>query len=424
MSAFSPHLSVQDDPIPLNDALRDIVSEGLDQAREAAHGSRNVERVTTLLQNLANTDIPLSALCTVRANLEPFLQPDELEAVGPAREQTIHRIGAHLSRERDPRQPLLPDRVIVHPLTRFPNSPWYVATFVLRDPHFGITAGPHDPHYVLIRATKPLPGEGQDLPSDFFVNSGYFTDDDPLVRIHSECLLGDTAASQARCDCGEQFGNAVQLMESEASERGRPALFWYLRQEGRGIGLKRKIHSLQRADGRQGPEGKWVGSLDTSAAMLAEGHADSEFRDFGYVARMAHGLGLSKIGLLTNNERKLAAFNDNGIHAEAVTLDSEARTLENLGEFLWKLLTGYKITSKHLGSLFIDQIQALRTGQRIDNNIYNFLYMLKLVRKLEPDAYIPPEVEEALTGLELRAPRGVEQLSARILRERSERLAR
>lgn len=424
MSPDSNRATLEQDSIPLNDGLRELIFEGIDHARKAANGSKNVQKATGLLCDLASTDIPLADFCTVRRNLEEFLEPDELNAIEPAREETIEGIVAHLTRERDPRQPLLPDRVIVHPLTSFPGSPWYVATFVLRDPSFGITAGPNDPHYVLIRATKPLPGEGQDLPSDFFVNSGFFLEDRPLVRIHSECLLGDTAASQARCDCGEQFRNAIQLIESEAGESGRPGLFWYLRQEGRGIGLRRKIHSLQRADGRRGPEGRWVGSVDTSQAMLDEGHVDSEFRNFDYVARMAHGLGLRSIGLLTNNARKLAAFNDNGIRAEAVTLESEARTLENLGEFLWKLLTGYRITSQHLGPLFLEQIARLKAGQRIDRNIYNFLYVLKMMHRMEPEAYIPHEVVAALDELELPAPRGIEDVQSRVFRERGERTAK
>ncbi|HBP99336.1 MAG TPA: GTP cyclohydrolase II, partial [Gammaproteobacteria bacterium] len=52
-----------------------------------------------------------------------------------------------------------------------------------------------------------------------------------LVRVHSECLTGDTFGSR-RCDCGEQLDHSLQLI----AEEGRGLLI-YLRQEGRGIGL-------------------------------------------------------------------------------------------------------------------------------------------------------------------------------------------
>lgn len=57
----------------------------------------------------------------------------------------------------------------------------------------------------------------------------------PLVRIHSECFTGEVAQS-VRCDCGEQLGEAIRLIQSE----GRGVVI-YLRQEGRGIGLADKL---------------------------------------------------------------------------------------------------------------------------------------------------------------------------------------
>ena len=60
-----------------------------------------------------------------------------------------------------------------------------------------------------------------------------------LVRVHSSCTTGDIFHS-LRCDCGEQLEKSLKII----SETGRGVLL-YMHQEGRGIGLKSKIHAYK-----------------------------------------------------------------------------------------------------------------------------------------------------------------------------------
>lgn len=117
-----------------------------------------------------------------------------------------------------------------------------------------------------------------------------------LARIHSECLTGDALFSM-RCDCGSQLQAAMEKI----AEEGRGAIF-YLRQEGRGIGLMNKIRAYKLQD-----EG-----ADTVEANERLGFG-ADMRDYSLLKVMCEELGINKVRLMTNNPRKVNALTDQGI---------------------------------------------------------------------------------------------------------------
>ena len=140
------------------------------------------------------------------------------------------------------------------------------------------------------------------------LTKGDLTDPAPLlVRVHSQCLTGDVFGS-LRCDCGEQLEIALKTIEKE----GRGVLV-YMRQEGRGMGLKEKLKAYQLQDD----------GLDTVEANEHLGFP-ADLRDYGIGAQILADLGVQKMRLMTNNPQKVTGLSGHGLEiVERVPLETK-----------------------------------------------------------------------------------------------------
>jgi 3,4-dihydroxy 2-butanone 4-phosphate synthase/GTP cyclohydrolase II len=147
------------------------------------------------------------------------------------------------------------------------------------------------------------------------------------VRIHSECFTGDVLGSM-RCDCGEQLDMALQMINKSGS-----GVLIYLRQEGRGIGLLKKLQAYNLQD--QG--------MDTVDANLHLGHRADE-REYSIAALILKNLNIKSIDLLTNNPQKIDGLKGLGINVagripvEAVVHDGNVRYLKTKAKKMSHLL--------------------------------------------------------------------------------------
>lgn len=133
-----------------------------------------------------------------------------------------------------------------------------------------------------------------------------------LARIHSECLTGDALFS-LRCDCGAQLQCAMEKIAAQ----GRGVLF-YLRQEGRGIGLLNKVKAYHLQD--QG--------MDTVQANEKLGFA-ADMRDYSILKPMVEHLGIQAVKLMTNNPRKIAAMKEIGLNVTERLEHDPGRNVHN-----------------------------------------------------------------------------------------------
>jgi len=134
----------------------------------------------------------------------------------------------------------------------------------------------------------------------------------PVVRVHSECLTGDAFGS-ARCDCGPQLDAALELAAREGG-----AVVYLRGHEGRGIGLLAKVAAYALQD-----EGR-----DTVEANLDLGWP-ADRREYGAAAAILADLGVQRVTLLTNNPAKVTGLRAHGIDVAQIRALEVGRTPHN-----------------------------------------------------------------------------------------------
>jgi 3,4-dihydroxy 2-butanone 4-phosphate synthase / GTP cyclohydrolase II len=143
---------------------------------------------------------------------------------------------------------------------------------------------------------------GDDPTTHLALVRGAVADDDVLVRVHSECLTGETLGS-LRCDCGGQLEEALDLIAAA----GQGVLVYLRGHEGRGIGLVDKLRAYALQDT----------GLDTVDANLALGHQVDE-RSYEPAAAILAHLGVRSVTLMTNNPDKILSLTRHGVRCHRV----------------------------------------------------------------------------------------------------------
>lgn len=118
---------------------------------------------------------------------------------------------------------------------------------------------------------------------------GDVTEGDVRLRMHSSCLFGEAFEAED-CDCRQQLHKAMEEIAKE-----KKGVIIYLYQEGRGMGLEKKIESINI---------EHVEHKDTVEAYEALGFP-LDNRDYSVAIQALRDLNVSeRIILMCNNPRK------------------------------------------------------------------------------------------------------------------------
>lgn len=122
-----------------------------------------------------------------------------------------------------------------------------------------------------------------------------------LVRVHSECLVGDVFGS-SRCDCGRLLHTGLDLIARQGG------VFLYMRQVDAEAALARKLDSF----GPGGLSSREAKARPRSRKSVHHGAA-MDARTFGIGAQILFDLGVRHMHLLTNHPKPIRGLEGYGI---------------------------------------------------------------------------------------------------------------
>jgi GTP cyclohydrolase II len=167
---------------------------------------------------------------------------------------------------------------------------------------------------------------------------GFFDNQVPLLRIHSECFLGDVVGSTL-CDCGEQLQKSLKLITENKS-----GILVYLRQEGRGIGMRAKLPCLALQEGYyKGVRTELpVGTYEANLILGYKGDA----RNYDAPLQILNFLNVKEVDLISGNPNKRQGLINNGIHIRR-TIDIDRKRINWKGRMGKELLEKRKLNYQY-----------------------------------------------------------------------------
>lgn len=173
-----------------------------------------------------------------------------------------------------------------------------------------------------------------------FKNAPLFGNEEPYLRLGSECMLG--MFGDSHCNCEEEREMALRKIGENTG------IYIHLPQEAQGMGLFYKAKELHLQVNGYLPSGKYVGcKTQGAAAELLTGSAIIDSRNYDLIGRLLTELGLAKYEyrFMSRNPKKVASLEKEGISISSMYDITTTMNADNMGEYLTKWVEkGYCFT--------------------------------------------------------------------------------
>lgn len=203
-------------------------------------------------------------------------------------------------------------------------------------------------------------------------NDIFQKNDNILLRISSECLLGSFGDSH--CDCETQKNFA--LKEINSCKQG---IYIHIPQEAQGNGLFYKARELELQVNGINPSGKYIGekSIKEASEYLLESKNKLDKRSYTSLLNVFERLKLNryKYDLISDNPDKIQYFKEKvKIKINPKCYFKQNITIDNAAEFLSKIyLKDFTLTEKELNQIYL----VLLSAKKLPHRVVSILYYLQ-----------------------------------------------
>lgn len=200
-----------------------------------------------------------------------------------------------------------------------------------------------------------------------------FKNEEILIRIQCECLLG--IFGDSHCDCESQRLMAIDLI----AENG--GIYVHMPQEAQGHGLHYKLKELELQVSGKNQKGEFVGvkNRDEAQEYILGNQGFLDNRSYVIIHRILNELGLSDacFAMISNSKSKIKDFADMGLNVKSYE-DRMASDIhkENLSEYLIKIDNkGHSYSTEELQEI----IDVVKTRNLTQRSISTFLSIINKI---------------------------------------------
>ncbi len=242
-----------------------------------------------------------------------------------------------------------------------------------------------------IKCKEKINKENKNVNYSSFISRN-FSNGNILLRIQSECFLGNYGDSH--CDCESQRVNFAKLI----GENG--GIFIHLPQEAQGWGLHYKVEELELQVSGRDKSGNYVGkkNRDEAQKYILKSNEFRDVRNYEIIEIILNILGVknNKISLITDSDKKIEELKKKKLDVVKYNSDINVSiNSENISEYLVKIINNSHNYDDRIVSYIFDYLKNREYNHRTISLILDAVNDIENNKKCK----IPIETKEKIMAV-------------------------